>query len=50
MREVADWIAGNAIAVVGGLVLLVAAMAIYVVAARQHKHKVQTDSEDPGGE
>ncbi|MBX3461129.1 MAG: hypothetical protein KF696_14380 [Planctomycetes bacterium] len=51
MIEVWDWITGHAIEIVGGIMLILIAAAIYVVVAKTDKHhKVQTDSNDPGGE
>lgn len=51
MIEVWDWITGHAIEIVGGIMLILIAAAIYVVVAKTDKHrKVQTDSNDPSGE
>ena len=49
MKEVVDWIEANAPAVIGGVILFVAFMALVVVFSRRHKDdKVHTDSDDPG--
>jgi hypothetical protein len=49
MKQVVDWIEQNAPAIVGGVVLLIAVMAVYAVMARRSKDtKVETDSDDPG--
>ena len=49
MQQVVDWIEGNAWAIIGGVILLVAFMALFAVMSRKRKNaKVQTDSDDPG--
>ncbi len=49
MKEVVDWIEAHAPAVIGGVILFVAFMALVVVFSRRHKDdKVHTDSDDPG--
>lgn len=51
MSQVWEWIQNNALAIVSGVVLLMVAAAIYVVVAKTDKnHKIQTDSQDPGGD
>lgn len=51
MSQIWEWVQGNALAIVSGIVLLLLAAAIYAVVVRTDKnHKVQTDSDDPGGD
>lgn len=51
MTEVWNWISSHAIEVIGGIMLILIAAAIYVVVAKTDKnHKVQTDSDEPGGD